>query len=435
MKKPLAMLLAGGGGTRLGVLVKHRAKPAVPFCGRYRIIDFVLSNIMHAGLDWVGVMTQYKPLSLMRHLGVGGAWNLRGRRRGVRILPPRTGEDAADWYKGTADAIWQNFDFMDQMKPERVLILSGDHIYRMDYQRMLEEHLDRRADVSIAVMEVAEQDVSRFGMIWTDPHGVITRFEEKPASADTRLASMGIYLFEWECLAEALREIVATRKGFDFGFDIMAQLLGKRKVIAHRFDGYWRDVGTIASYYAANMDALDPASGFDLDSWQICTRDEDDPGGDRPPSRIGRPAQVSRSLIAAGCQIEGQVINSILSPHVCVEAGALVRDSILMDRVRVGAQAELIGVVADKQVQIGAKARVHGGVDASVNPRYQKCQLEGLTVIGKAACLPAEIVVGSNVVIEAGMGEAAFDLVVPDGSAVGAARPAHEKPADDLSES
>jgi glucose-1-phosphate adenylyltransferase len=412
------MLLAGGGGTRLGVLVKQRAKPAVPFAGNYRIIDFALSNVMHAGLDWVGVLTQYKPLSLMRHLGVGGAWNLRGRRRGVHILPPRTGEDAADWYRGTADAIWQNFEFMRNMKPERVLILSGDHIYRMDYRRMLDEHLQAKADLSIALMEVAPEDVSRFGMVWTDEKGQITRFEEKPDRADTSLASMGIYLFEWDCLAEALHEIVATRQGFDFGFDIMAQLLATRRVMAHRFCGYWRDVGTVASYFAANMDLLDPASGFDLDRWEICTRDDDGPEGDRPPTRMGRQADCRRCLISPACVVDGQVTDSILSPEVRIGAGAVVEHSILMDGVIVEPGARVVRAVIDKGALIGAGASILGGRTEVTNPRFAKCQLDGLTVIGKSACIPGGLQVGSSVVIDAGIRAAALTEDLPDGAAV-----------------
>lgn len=418
MKKPLVMLLAGGGGTRLGPLVKHRAKPAVPFAGRYRIIDFALSNVMHAGFDWVGVLTQYKPLSLMRHLGVGDAWNLRGRRSGVRILPPRTGETDADWYRGTADAIWQNIDFMRQMKPERVLILSGDHIYRMDYRRMLDQHLERNADLSIAVMEVVPEDVSRFGMIWTDPQGSITRFEEKPVQADTRLASMGIYLFEWKCLVEALEQIVATRQGYDFGFDIMARLLSSRRVVAHRFDGYWRDVGTISSYYAANMDALNPDSGLDLDAWEICTRDEDDPGADRTPTRIGCCAECRRSLVSAGGLIEGSVVDSVLSPDVRVEAGARVERSIIMDGVVVRAGAVVTGTVLDKQVEVGAGASIDAGRTGVDNERFGKCQLTGLSVIGKGVQLPAGIRIGSSVVIDSGIPTDHLPAELADGESV-----------------
>lgn len=418
MKKPLVMLLAGGGGTRLGPLVKHRAKPAVPFAGRYRIIDFALSNVMHAGLDWVGLLTQYKPLSLMRHVGIGASWNLSGRRRGLRILPPRTGEEASDWYRGTADAIWQNTEFMRQMKPERVLILSGDHIYRMDYRRMLEEHLDKRADLSLAVMEVQPEEVSRFGIVWTSPDGVITRFEEKPKQATSRLASMGVYLFEWSCMETALEEIVRTRLGFDFGYDIMARLLERYRVVAHRFEGYWRDVGTVGSYFQANQDALNPESGLDVWSWEICTQDESGPS-DRPPASFGCSARIESSLISPGCRVDGDLHRSIISANVVIGPGARVEEAILMDGVVVGPGAELRRVIVDKGVQIGPQAKLLAGDrSATSNFQYDRCELSGMSVVGKGCRLPAEIQMGSNVVIEPGAVESDFPARVQDGATV-----------------
>ncbi|MBN2494043.1 MAG: NTP transferase domain-containing protein [Deltaproteobacteria bacterium] len=418
MKKPLVMLLAGGGGTRLGVLVKHRAKPAVPFGGRYRIIDFALSNVMHAELDHAGVLTQYKPLSLMEHIGVGEAWNLYGHLRGVHTLPPRTGEADSDWYQGTADAIWQNMDFMKAMKPERVLVLSGDHIYRMDYQRMVAEHVSRKADVSIAVMDVAAEDVSRFGMIWADGEGSITRFEEKPARADTRLASMGIYVFEWPCLVEALERIVATRIGNDFGHDIMPRLLGPKRMLVHRFDGYWRDVGTISSYFQANMDLLRPSSGLDLDRWEIGTRDDPRQVGDRPPVRFGTAASCDQVLVSDGCRIDGRVRRSVLSPDVTVEAGAEVEDAILMHGVVIRRGAVVRRAVLDKGVILGAGARILGGSKAAPNAEYAKCQLDGLSVLGKDVQVPDGVSLGANVVCESGAGGGDFKGDVPDGATV-----------------
>ncbi len=418
MKKPLVMLLAGGGGTRLSVLVKHRAKPAVPFGGAYRIIDFALSNVMHAELDHVGILTQYKPLSMMEHVGVGEAWNLNGHLRGAHILPPRTGEADSDWYQGTADAIWQNMDFMSSLKPERVLILSGDHIYHMDYRRMLEEHMAKKADVSIAVMEVAAEDVSRFGMIWSDEEGFISRFEEKPAKADTRLASMGIYLFEWSCLEEALQQIVATRVGNDFGHDVLPHLLGKKRMITHRFDGYWRDVGTISSYFQASMDALDRASGLDLDAWQISTQDVTHQDGDRTPACFMSSSDCKDVLVSAGCRIAGDVRRSLLSPDVVVEAGALVEDSILMHGVHVGAGAVVRRAVLDKGVQVGAGVRIEAGDAKVTNVQYEKCSLAGMTVVAKDVSLPAGLSLGSAVVVEAGVKESDFPSSVPAGATI-----------------
>jgi glucose-1-phosphate adenylyltransferase len=418
VKKPLVMLLAGGGGTRLGVLVQGRAKPAVPFGGCYRIIDFALSNVMHAGLDWVGVLTQYKPLSLMSHIGVGEPWNFYGRQRGTRILPPRTGEAAADWYQGTADAIWQNIDFMESMKPERVLILSGDHIYHMDYRQMLIDHLDRKADVTIAVMEVAPEEVSRFGMIWADSNGNITRFEEKPSKTDTRQASMGIYLFEWPCLMQCLRDIVGKRQGVDFGHDIMPRILDSKRIVAHRFEGYWRDVGTIASFFQANMDALDPLSGLDLDSWEICTRDDSNLFGDRPPVRFGRTSAYHDVLVSGGCQLDGSATRTICSPDVRICRGARVEDSILMHGVTVGPDAVVRQAIVDKGVWIGAGTILDGGDDSVANQEYKKCELHGMVVVGNSVRLPDGIRIGPNVVIEAGTGTKAFRGNIKAGATV-----------------
>jgi glucose-1-phosphate adenylyltransferase len=409
------MLLAGGGGTRLGVLVKQRAKPAVPFAGRYRIIDFALTNVMHAKLPWVGVLTQYKPLSLMEHMGLGEAWNLQGRSRGVRILPPRTGEADADWYQGTADAIWQNMDFMAGMRPERVLILSGDHIYRMDYRRMLDEHVARRAELSIAVMDVPPEDTHRFGMLWTDAEGRITRFEEKPRQADTRLASMGIYVFEWPVLAQALEEIVGGKQGNDFGQHIIPAMLRSRRVYAHRFEGYWRDVGTISSYFQASMDVLDPVSGFDLERWEVCTRQETLGAGDMPPLRLGPRAEASGVRLSAGCQIDGRVRRAVLSPGVRVGVGALVEEAVLLDGAVVGEGAVVRRAIVDKDVVVGPGAVLDGGRDEVVNPIHAKCDLAGMVVVGKGTRIPAGVRIGSNAVLEAGLTEADFQGDVPDG--------------------
>jgi glucose-1-phosphate adenylyltransferase len=418
VKKPLVMLLAGGGGTRLGELVRYRAKPAVPFAGQYRIIDFALSNVMHAGFDWVGVLSQYKPISLMRHLRMGEAWNLDGLRRGVRILPPRTGDRASDWYHGTANAIWQNLEFMEAQKPERVLILSGDHVYRMDYRKMLAEHLEREADLTIATMPVKPEEVSRFGMIWIDDSGRIVRFEEKPEQANTDLASMGVYLFEWNCLVRALREIVATGQGDDFGQHLMPRLLPSRKVCAHRFEGYWRDVGTVSSYFSANMDALNPASGLDLDGWEICTQPEANQAGVSPPTRYLGAADCTESLVSPGCALDGAVIRSLLSPGVRIGRGARVEESILFDGVTVGAGAVVRRAIVDKYSRIGTDTVLDGGRERNANREYARCQLAGMVVVGKRVVIPDGIRVGSNTVIEGGVTESVFLGDVPDGTTV-----------------
>lgn len=418
MNKPLVMLLAGGGGTRLGALVSDRSKPAVPFGGCYRIIDMALSNVMHADFDWVGVLTQYQPLSLMSHIGAGEPWNFHGYRRGIRILPPRTGQHASDWYHGTADAIWQSMDFMRPLNPERVLVLSGDHIYRMDYCSMLAEHIAGAADVTIAVREVEARDVSRFGMVWTDADGNISRFEEKPPTADTRLASMGIYLFEWRCLKEVLEQIVASGKGTDFGKDVIPALLGRRRLLAHRFDGYWRDVGTLSSYFEASMDTLDRDSGLDLDDWEICTSDQYRGPGDKPPSVFGPGAELSAVRVPAGCRIDGKVERSIIFPEVQVAYGATVVESVLMDGVHIGAGTLVRRAIIDKQARLGPRVVIDGGRDQVPNADYARCDAAGLTLIGKGAALPADLRVGSNVVIEPWADQDSFAGDVADGATV-----------------
>jgi len=418
-EKPLCMILAGGGGTRLGVLVSDRSKPAVPFGGRYRIIDFTLSNVMHAGLDTVGVLTQYQPLSLMGHLGNGEAWNLAGRQRGLWVLPPRQGLKASDWYRGTADAIWQSMDFMLPLRPSRVLILSGDHIYRMDYRRMYEYHLEKKADVTLAVMEVAPQDVSRFGMVWTDGEGIIRRFEEKPRQADTRLASMGIYLFEWTCLYRALARIVGGGLGTDFGQHVLPQLITDSRVAAWRFDGYWRDVGTISAYYQANLDVLRPQSGLDLDGWQVCTNDVVEGVADRPPAWFGPQAEIVRSRVAEGCRIEGTVRGSVLFPDVYVGPGAIVEDAVLLHGVRVEAGARLSRVVSDKKVVIGASAVLQGGESQAINREFARCDLAGCIVLGRGSHIPEKTVIEPNVVIRSHTLAADIPPNIPAGSTVG----------------
>lgn len=421
MNKPLVMLLAGGGGTRLGVLVSHRSKPAVPFAGSYRIIDFALSNVMQAGLDWVGVLTQYKPLSLMSHIGSGKPWNFHGRRRGVRILPPRTGTAASDWYRGTADAIWQSMDFMEPLRPERVLILSGDHIYHMDYRKMLEDHLDAGADVTLAVMGVEARDTRRFGMVHVDEAGWVKRFEEKPQTTDSRLASMGIYLFEWPCLREALATCIGRSGGSDFGKDVMPALLGNRKMWTHRFSGYWRDVGTISSYFEANMDAFRAGSGLDLDTWETCTRIDSDLPGDLPPSGFGPAAACRQVLAAGGCRIGGEVQRTVLSPEVRIGAGARVENSILMNGVVVEPGAQIRCAILDKKVRVGRGAVIdgrEGGQAGVVNARYAKCDLDGIVVIGAGAEVPSGTRLGHDVVLESGVGAEDFAGDVPPGQTI-----------------
>ena len=337
-KKCIAMLLAGGQGSRLGLLTKEVAKPAVPFGGKYRIIDFPLSNCTNSHIDTVGVLTQYSPLELNRYIGNGAPWDLDLNNGGVYVLPPYQGLKGAEWYKGTANAIYQNIGFIDQYDPEYVLILSGDHIYKMDYNKMLQFHIDRKADVTIAVRPVPMKVASSFGIMNTDETDRIIEFEEKPAVPKSNLASMGVYIFTWKLLREYLinDENDPASKN-DFGKNIIPKMLNDGKVMmAHRFEDYWKDVGTIASLWEANMDLLQENPEFDLTDyrWNIYARTPV-----MPPHFIGENAKVNCSMIAEGCEVFGTATSSVLFAGVTVEEGAVVEDSVIMPNTKIKAGA------------------------------------------------------------------------------------------------
>ena len=413
------MLLAGGVGSRLNILASRRAKPAVPFGAAYRIIDFTLSNVMHAGLERVGLLTQYKPFSLMDHVGAGEPWDLVGRERGVKILPPYTGEVESDWYKGTADAVWQNSWFMEDHRPDKVLILSGDHIYRMDYEAMISAHERSGAALTIAAMPVPWEETHRFGIMEVDGEGWITGFQEKVRGARSNLASMGIYVFSYEVLAERLRTIVGGREGFDFGKDVIPSMLGRHLMLCFSFAGYWRDVGTIDSYLAANLDCLDPASGLDLETWGVTTRLSTRGRGDRPPVRLGAGARVDNCLIARGAVIEGEVANSVIFPGAHVGRDAVVRDSVVMHDAVLEDGCRIERTILDKEAVIGRWARVGLGDPAVANrafPSHLDC---GITVVGKQARVAAGLEVGTNCIVNPGVAASAgADGRIPDGETV-----------------
>ncbi|MDD5757928.1 MAG: sugar phosphate nucleotidyltransferase [Desulfobulbaceae bacterium] len=397
INKTLVLLLAGGVGSRLNVLVQSRAKPAVPFGGLYRIIDFSLSNVMNSGLTQVGVLTQYKPLSLMNHLGNGAAWDLAGRSRGVKILPPRTGSQDSDWYKGTADAVRQNIDFIKAHPCQEVLILSGDHIYHMDFDQMIQAHRQKKADITIGMMVVPKEDIHQFGTGITNDEGRIVEWEEKPKIARTDLASMGIYVFDTAYLLALLAE---SREEVDFGMHLIPKAIQRDNVYAYRFNGYWRDVGTIQAYWQANMDILHDDSGISPEAWGI--RPNVEAGNrmaDRCPARFGEAAKVHNSMISAGCIINGEVINSVLSPGVVVAKGAVVRDSVLTDDCTVGEGALVDLVIMDKRVKIGRHAVVGSGDKSHVNEQHPSHLYTGITLLGKAAQIPDGAVIGRNCII------------------------------------
>ena len=353
-KECIAMLLAGGQGSRLGILTQKVAKPAVPFGGKYRIIDFPLSNCNNSGIDTVGVLTQYKPLALNGYIGIGSAWDLDRMNGGVFVLPPFVKEQGGEWYKGTADAICQNINFINRFNPETVLILSGDHIYKMDYSLMLEFHQRKHADVTIAVIEVPWDETSRFGIMNTDKEQRIIEFEEKPAKAKSNLASMGIYIFSWPVLKKYLLEDETDlNSSHDFGHDIIPKMLAEnRNLMAYPFKGYWKDVGTIESYWQANMDLLGEQPELNLydSKWRIYSANPP-----RPPHYTSVTAKVKNSIIGEGCLILGEVENSIIFRDVYVGQGAKIKDSIIMPEVHIEDH-----VVIDKAI-IGRKTILKQG--------------------------------------------------------------------------
>ncbi len=378
-KECVAMILAGGKGSRLGSLTKKLAKPAVPFGGKYRIIDFSLSNCRNSDLDTVGVLTQYQPLALHRYIGNGSVWNLDREYGGVYILPPYMREKGADWYKGTADAIYQNINFINLFDPSYVLVLSGDHIYTMNYRQMLAFHKAQAAEVTIAVREVPRIDAFRFGILKVAENGRITDFTEKPAQPRSNLASMGIYIFNWKLLRRVLEADNRDGKsGHDFGKNIIPGLLAAGvSLAAYPFTGYWKDVGTIESYWEANMDLLTDEPELDLynDNWPIYTANPN-----RPPQYIGRPARVSRSLIGEGCRIYGQVEHSVVFPGAYVAEGALVSDSIIMPYVNIGPAAQIDRAIIGRRTVVEGQVEIGSPAADSLDP--------GLTVIVDHTVLP-----------------------------------------------
>lgn len=398
----LAMLLAGGQGSRLGVLTKTRAKPAVPFGGKYRIIDFTLSNCINSGLSTVGVLTQYQPLELNEYIGNGQPWDLDRLEGGVHVLPPFQKRRGTDWYKGTANAIYQNISFIDRYNPEYVVVLSGDHIYKMDYSKMIDFHRANGADCTISVIEVTMEEASRFGIMSADDHGKIFDFEEKPKKPKSTKASMGVYVFTWSKLKHYL-ELDEDKQGShnDFGKDIIPAMLGAgESVYAYPFNGYWKDVGTIESLWESNMDLLRHDCSFNLNesNWRIYSRSPV-----VPPHSIGCNAKISNSLIAEGCCIDGEVHNSVIFSGVNIAKGAIVRDSIVMPDSDIMAGAKVQKSVVAEDVKIGEDAIVGFRADEINRQRF------GITVIGDGVTIGRK-----SIVMEATM----LDTDLPEVKAV-----------------
>ena len=394
-KEMIAMLLAGGQGSRLGVLTSNMAKPAVAFGGKYRIIDFPLSNCINSGIDTVGVLTQYQPLRLNTHIGIGIPWDLDRNRGGVTVLPPYEKSTSSEWYTGTANAIYQNLRYMEQYNPDYVLILGGDHIYKMDYEVMLDFHKANNADVTLATIPVPLEEASRFGVVITDEHKKIQEFEEKPEHPRSNLASMGIYIFSWPVLREALLKL-KDQPACDFGKHIIPYCheQGKR-IFAYEYNGYWKDVGTLGSYWESNMELIDLIPVFNLyeEFWKIYTK------SDRiPPQYIAKDAVVDKAIIGEGCEIYGEVHNSVIGCGVTIEKGAVVRDSIIMSSTTIGAGTTVDKSIIAEGVTVGKNCELGIGEEKE-NKVKPSVYAFGLVTIGEDSVIPDGVKIGKNTAI------------------------------------
>ncbi len=379
-KKCVAMILAGGQGSRLGALTKNVAKPAVPFGGKYRIIDFPLSNCIHSGIDTVGVLTQYQPLELNTYIGNGNPWDLDRSLGGAFVLPPYQSGATGEWYKGTANAIYQNLSFLDGFNPENVLILSGDHIYKMDYGKMLKTHIESNAAITIAVMPVDWEEAKRFGIMNTNDEGQIIEFEEKPANPKSNLASMGVYIFKYDVLKKYLTDDERDPESSnDFGKNIIPKMLADgEKMMAYRFEGYWKDVGTIQSLWEANMDLIDNPPKFDLGDrkWVIYSRNYA-----LMPHFVGENAKITQSTVTEGCDIDGEVDHSIIFSGVKVGKNAIVKDSVVMPGAVIGDGAVIEKSVIGTQAVIGDGAKVGVSDATDANPYKSEYCTHGIVLV------------------------------------------------------
>lgn len=416
-KEIMALLLAGGQGSRLGILTKKAAKPAVLFGGKYRIIDFSLSNCVNSGIDTVGVLTQYQPLKLNNHIGIGKPWNMDRMNGGVTILSPYMRETTGEWYKGTADAIAQNVDYIDKQAPRYVIILSGDHIYKMDYSEMLAFHKSNGAEATISVIEVPYEDASRYGIMNSYEDGRIYEFEEKPRQPKSTLASMGVYIFDWKVLREYLVKDEHIRNSdHDFGKDIIPKMLAEeRSLWAYKFRGYWKDVGTIQAFWESNMDLVRRVPEFNLydPDWKIYT-----PNPVKPPHYVGASGSVKTSVVAEGCMIYGQVRSSVLFPGVFVEEGASINNSIVMSNSYVSRNCSLDKCIIGEDARIGAGVSIGEGENIA-NLHKPNIYNSGITVVGEGADIPEGIRIGKNVMVDMYAGHEDFCApVVPSGASL-----------------
>lgn len=391
----IAMLLAGGQGSRLGVLTSNVAKPAVAFGGKYRIIDFPLSNCINSGIDTVGVLTQYQPLRLNAHIGIGIPWDLDRNVGGVTVLPPYEKSTSSEWYTGTANAIYQNLEYMENYNPEYVLILSGDHIYKMDYEVMLDFHKANNADITIATMPVPLQEASRFGIVITDENNKIQEFEEKPENPRSNLASMGIYIFSWKILKEALIKM-SDQSNCDFGKHIIPYCHEQgNRLFAYEYNGYWKDVGTLGSYWEANMELIDIIPEFNLyeEFWKIYTKSDI-----LPPQYVSKDAVIDKSIIGEGTSIYGEVKNSVIGAGVVIGEGAVVHDSVIMKGTVIGEHCKVDKAIIAENVKVDKNCAIGVGEELP-NKMNEKVYAFGLATIGENSYIPSGVTIGKNTAI------------------------------------
>ena len=406
-KEMIAMLLAGGQGSRLGILTSKVAKPAVSFGGKYRIIDFPLSNCINSGVDTVGVLTQYQPLRLNTHIGIGIPWDLDRNIGGVTVLPPYEKSTNSEWYTGTANAIYQNIDYMETFHPDYVLILSGDHIYKMDYEVMLDFHKANEADVTIAVMPVPIEEAKRFGIMITDDNKQITDFEEKPENPRSNLASMGIYIFSWQALKDSLIKM-ANVPNEDFGKHVIPYLFEQgARCFAYEFNGYWKDVGTLNSYWEANMELIDIVPDFNLyeEYWKIYTRSDA-----LPPQYVSSGSIVERTIVGEGASISGKVYNSVIGCNVTIGKNTVISDSIIMNDTVIGDGCEIRKSIIAEEVHIGNDVKLGMG-DEVPNETDPTIYTSGIVTIGERTNIPDGVTIGKNTMISGNTTSADY----PDG--------------------
>ncbi len=413
--KTLALVLAGGRGTRLDILSNHRAKPSVPFAGKFKLIDFALSNCVNSGIYNVGVLTQYLPIPLHDHIGIGKPWDLDRRLGGVNLLPPSTGKKGGSWYQGTAHAVYQNSDYIKRNNPDHVIILSGDHVYKMDYSKMIMYHEQNDADLTVAAQRVEEEEAKRFGILETNSDMEVGGFVEKPNNPPNDLASMGIYVFDTDVLLEIL-ERCCTEEQSDFGHHILPEMVAKKDVYTYEYDGYWKDVGTLECLWETNLALAGPIPKLNLydKDWKMHTRSKE-----KPPVKFGNKGKAVQSIVANGSIINGKVENSVVGPGVYVEKGAVVRDAVIFSETVIKNNSIVSQSIIDEQVTVKENSHIGFGNDLTPNRDTPDLLNSGLTVIAKGATIPDNTQIGRNCRVYSYVEEEDFEYnVVPSGNTI-----------------